>query len=248
MAVFKFRPMDEIINEVRTIAGRLLNEHVLRLKPEEFIAAFVKPEHVDVLRTTESIVGRVGDMYVMTNIIASGVHAKVYISFSYSSPPIIIPSYASEGYRDTAPWEVVDKIVKYVDERVRIGRMFGDAIDALHYLNNNCGNAAAMSVLFPALPSIIDAIDPNPDSTTKKRAKRIVEAKSFGSTPKLPPEVKARMFECSNLIMNTLMLGTDNLPESKTKGEATLKVSSLATSFDDFIYAALGQREPATFV
>ena len=243
MAVFKFRTMDALKASIKSISGRLLDHHIITLTPDEFIAAFIRPEHVDVLKTTQSIVGNVGDSYFTTRVSS----ANIYVHFGQSKPPIILPQYVRDGYRDTAPWEVVDKLIKHIKERVRIGRMFGDAIDALHYLNDNCGNAAAMAVMFPALPTIMQVADPNPESTSAKRAHKLVEAKSFGTLPKLPREVKARMIECSNLITNTLMIEPAPVKEIPSS-HAKFQVYAVSSSATNFIYDAIGQNVEATFV
>lgn len=243
MAVFKFRTMDALKASIKAISGRLLDHHIVTLSPDEFIAAFIRPEHVDVLKTTQSIVGNIGDSYFTTTV----APAHLYVSFGWNKPPIIVPQYVRDGYRDTAPYEVVDKIIKYIEERVRIGRMFGDAVDALHYLNDNCGNAAAMAVMFPALPTVMNSISDNPESTSAKRAHKLVEAKSFGTLPKLPREVKTRMIECSNLITNTLMIESTAAKEIPS-GHAKLQVYSVSSSATNFIYDAIGQNVEATFI
>jgi hypothetical protein len=244
MAVFSFRTIDQLNRGIQSLADRLINPSQLVLTPDEFIAAFINPDHVAALKQVGALVGSAGSQFVMPDIMSSsGARCKNYISFGYSTPPIIIPDYANEGMQLSAPEELRTKIIAWVDQRVHLGTMFGDAIDALHWLNDNCGNASAMAVMFPALPTILKEFDSDPESLSFKRAKRIVDAKSFGTLPKLPREVKQRILECSDLLLTVSMLEYDNLP-SLNKSEALMKIHDVShpVKRPDFIYAALNEK------
>lgn len=242
MAVFSFRTMDQLFTGIKTLASRLIDPSQLVLTPDEFIACFINPDHVASLKQVGALVGGIGQYYVSPKLATSdGNTCPTYCSFGYSSPPIIIPDYATDGLQPATPDELRAKITAWVDERVRIGNMFGDALDALHWLNDNCGNASAMAVMFPALPTILKAFDPEPESTSSKKAKRIADAKSFGSLPKLPREVKQRMIECSDLLLTVSMLESGSPPSTK-KGEALVKMNGQPkTQRCDFIYVSWGQ-------
>lgn len=250
MAVFTWRTMDEIRSGVRKLANRLITGHNLTLTPDEFIASFIDPEHVPVLKTTAQIVGHVGEDTARIKLsTVGGLKLECSLMFGGSMPPIILPHYIAQGPRSTAPAEVTDKINAWLEERVRLGRFFGDAIDALSWLNDNCGNANAMAVMFPALPTILRTYDSDPDSMATKRAVKMTNAKSFGSLPKLPREVKARFIECSDLLLAVSMLEGD--AERKVKRHhAFIYNAHLAAGsrLDHVVYTALGQTADASFV
>jgi hypothetical protein len=249
MAVYKMRTMDEIFAALKKVARRLTDECTLTLSPNEFIQAFVLPEHVEPLKQVQGIVGTVGDTSSLTKLATSeGTLVYTYITFGFSEPPIILPKYIRDGMTSAAPDSIVEKVTAFVDERFRLGRIFGDAVDALHYLNEHSGNAAAMSVFFPALPTLLSLSDPNPDSANAKRAKRLAESKSFGSLATLPREVKLRMLEVSSLVMTASMLEESSGKNGVKTGETTLSVSHPVDDLPDFVWATQGQFNAASFI
>lgn len=254
MAVFSWRTMDALQTGVKTLSSRLLGSSHLVLSADEFIEAFINPDHVGPLKQTQALVGAFGS-YAQTFKLYQGEQRTcygAYCTFGYNEPPIIIPRYVEkEGVRSTAPEPVAQKISSWLDERVRLGNMFGDALDALHWLNDNCGNAAAMAVMFPALPTILKAFDPEPDSSSSKKARKIADAKSFGSLPRLPREVKQRMIDCSDLLLTTSMLEAAPATASLKRGEAEMYLTGAIDKRPDFIWAAILDGKPtkeASFV
>lgn len=250
MTVYSWRILDSLINGVRSTASRLLDNYNVKISGDEFVQTYIKPEHVEPLRTTQKIVGLVGSTSVLTSFtLNDGKTTSIYITFAGGKPPIIIPNYVTEGPTEHAPAEVMARISEYAEERVRLGRLFGDAIDALHYLNDACGNANAMGVMFPALPTLFSSVASNDDDPNAKRGRRIADAKSFGKLPKLPRSVTNRILECSNLVLNTMMLEPLHAEDGKQlKHEATLRVSAMETHHSNFIYDAIGQVRQASFV
>jgi hypothetical protein len=253
MAVFTYRIMDALYNVVRRASNDLLGESDFRLSPDDFIATFVRSEHVGPLKTTESLVGSVGDSSTSSKIrMEDNNRAGIYIRFVGTTPPIILPPYIVDGPNPFADPAIVAKLTEYVTERVRLGLMFGDALDTLHYLNDNCGNASAMAVMFPCLPAMFTEagrFENDPESQHYKRATRIREAKTFGTLPRVLPEVKDRMLMASNLIQNVMMLDKSKGSSTKSKhGEAIISVSHVEVPYENFIYASLGQEKAASFV
>ena len=251
MTVYSYRILDELYTGIRRTASKLLDGYNVKLNASEFVKAFIEPDHVEPLKKTEELVGMVGEVYAnpVSFALSDGKLANFRVTFARNKPPIILPNYLKNGPVKSAPAETIGKLKAYADERVRIGRMFGDALDAVRYLNDACGNAPAMAVMFPAIPALFRYFDTSPDSPNAKRAQKIVDAKSFGVLPRLPPEVKARMLECSNLVLNTMML--EPLPaadQKATKNEATLEIVGMKTEYNDFIYEVLGQIKPAAFI
>lgn len=252
MAVYKFRTMDALYGAIRRIGGTLFGDFRCKLTAPEFISAFIQPEHVAPLRQVQDMVGLVGNHAFYSKFMTSDdVEAKLTVLFARNEPPIILPNYVSDGVTKSAPEDVVLKMRAFVDERVRLGRLFGDAIDSVRYLNDHCGNANAMSVMFPVLPALMKYADPDGqnDSSFAKRASKLASAKSFGTLPKLPQAVKQRILEASNAVQTSLMLDQTNGPDEKhARGTAFINVERLTDNAHDFIYEALGQKQPASFV
>lgn len=253
MAVYKFRTMDLLYAAVRKVAHNLIGDFNVTLSGPEFVSAFIKPEHVEPLRQTQDIVGLVGDLSTYSKFDTSdGIQTELILRFARNEPPIILPRYVCKGVVKTAPEDTVAKLRAYVDERVRLGRLFGDALDTLRYINDNCGNASAMNIMFPVLPALMVYADPDSssDSTFAKRANKLVSAKSFGTLPKLPRQVTSRMLEASNVVQTGLMLEapTSALASKSERGDAIITVNRLGDGVSDFIYEALGQKMAASFV
>ena len=246
MAVFTWRTMDDIKSAVGVFANRLLSGSVYIMPPDDFIAAFIEPDHVAPLKQTQDLVGFVGNTSAGIKLWTSDkVQTLAACAFGGSQPPIILPHYVTNGVTRHCPDDLRSRIQSWLDERYRLGRMFGDAWDAIYWLNDNCGNAAAMSVMFPALPSLLKTSAPDAEATNAKRAQRIVNSKSFGSLPKLPREVKVRMMECSDLMMSVSMLEAPASYSIKPR-EAYLDVGSIMR-VPDFIYGHFGQQKDASF-
>lgn len=246
MPVLTWRTMDELKNVIKNFNERLLTGSEFMLSPKEFILAFIDPEHVPMLKQVQDMVGDVGSTFSYTKLTtAGGIGITTSITFGAGKPPIILPQYIHGGLHKTAPEQVTAKIQAWIDERFNLGRMFGDAWDSIYWLNDNCGNAAAMSVMFPALPTLLKRCSEDPNASSSKRADKIVGAKSFGSLPKLPREVKTRMLECSDLLINVAMLEAPAPAPLKSK-YALFQVQT-PTGIPDFIYAQLGQSKEASF-
>lgn len=246
MAVFTWRTLDDIKGAIALYAQRLLSGSVFILPPEEFIAAFIEPDHVGPLKQTQDLVGFVGNTTATLKLWTTDkIETRAGCAFGSSQPPIILPHYVSNGLTRHAPETVRTKVQNWLDERYRLGRMFGDAWDSIYWLNDNCGNAAAISVMFPALPSLLKTAAPDAEATNAKRAQRIASAKSFGSLPKLPREVKVRMMECSDLMLSVSMLEAPASFDVKPR-EAYMDIGTIAR-VPDFIYAHFGQQKEASF-
>lgn len=252
MAVYKFRTMDALYGAIRRVGNTLFGDFRCKLTGPEFVSAFIQPEHIAPLRQVQDIVGLVGNHSFYSKFMTTDdVETKITVLFNRNEPPIILPNYVSTGVISSAPDDVLLKIRTFVDERVRLGRLFGDAIDAVRYLNDHCGNANAMAVMFPVLPALMKYADPDgeADSAFAKRANKLASAKSFGTLPKLPQAVKQRILEASNVVQTSLMLEQTNGPDDKyERGTAFINVERLTDNAHDFIYKALGQKQPASFV
>lgn len=206
MSVYNYRITDDIRYNIKQLAEMFFARTRLVITPDEFVAAFIDPEHVGKLREVQELVGFTGQNSIQTTVQSTaGGRYTVYLTFG-GNAPIIIPQYAGKGLQPTCPDDVRAKIVGWVDERVRFGEAFGDAYDAVNLLNENCGDAAAMRVMLPCLPTVMAAQSADQDHRTVKRAKRVAESKRFGSLPRLPQSVKQRLIDISAVVNSVAMV------------------------------------------
>lgn len=253
MAVFTFKALDTIMTGVRHLAARLTETSNLVLTPDEFITGFIDPQHVEPLMTTQRLVGHVGySMADFNHDTIAGTQFTLRCSFGGSSSPIIIPSYVKKGLQPTAPEDVRAKIQSWLEERARIGELFGDALDAVNYLNDHCGNQGAFMALFPALPTVFK-VGARGDQKAEARAKKMSESTSLTGLPRLPVEVKRRINECSEVLMNLTMVDPNESRLATKRQHADISMYSRHTPRPDFIYAAITEDatvkvKPAAFV
>lgn len=226
--VFGTRMLDMLESSLRGLSSKIFGKTQLVLSADEFISAFINPEHIETLHKVRELVGNVGMNSTHTKFDTSD-GLKCVLSLSFSGwPPITMPQYVRLGVQPTCPFEVRERIAAWVDERYRLGCAFGDALDALYYLNTTCGDAKAMSLMLPCLPTIMAGVSEDGDNKTVKRARKITAAKSFGKLPALPVIIKQRLIEVSAIVNATSLV--DGAPDITTgKGDAVLAFYS----FDD---------------
>lgn len=206
MSVYSYRIISDIEYNVRQVAEMFFARTKLVLSPSEFIAAFINPEHIEKLRDVQELVGFVGQNSMGTTLASTtGSRYSVALTFT-GNAPIIIPQYAGQGLQPTCPPDVLAKIVGWLDERTRFGNAFGDVMDAVSMLNEQCGDAAAMRVMLPCLPTIMASLHSSDDDTNTKRAKKVAQAKKFGSLPRLPQSIKQRLLEISAIVNSTALV------------------------------------------
>ncbi len=231
MPVFSPNQISQLTGSIRILATMMLDKMPFSLSGDEFISAYIAPEHVSLLKQTEELIGMVGNNYGATSALANDTHyCEVHIAFVTSSP-IIVPNYVRHGYQASVPAAVKAKLSNWLTERIRMGEMFGDALDALYYLNDTCGDIRAVGIMFPALPVVLGAISSDPEATSNRRAKKLVEGKGFGSLPRLPREVKDRLVDVSNLLTATTLITDAAMPEyEKHDARFTLQSQSVRRS------------------
>jgi hypothetical protein len=214
MAVYSHRMMNDLYSSLSTMATTFFSRMPLMLDPDEFVAAFIAPEHVGKLRDVEELVGHVGTSNFGVDIAGTdGVKLPWTVVFGFR-PPIILPAYVKGGLQSTCPDHVLDKITAWVDERVRFGRVFGDAYDALGELNEVCTDVRAISTMLPCFPVIMGSITEDADAKTSKRAQSLTQSKRFGQLPALPREVKSRLLEVSAIVSSVSLLKDSPIPET----------------------------------
>jgi len=216
MPVFTLPMITDLGVQVRHLATKFYEAHPFSLTADEFIESFIDPLHVKTLHQTEEICGRIGNTsYAHYSAKTNDNHAfKVALTF-YGESPIIIPQYVAHGLQPTAPDTMRERIQNWIEERWSYGCTFGDAVDALNYLNDVCGDARAFTVMFPVLPTLLRNINKEPEARTSKRAKKLTELRGCGSLPSLPRRVTQRLQEISHLLTAVNMI--EQVPTVKLK-------------------------------
>lgn len=215
MAIFPPRRHGELNGALIRRANVLFNVMALKLTPDEFIDAYILPEHVGPLQMVREIAGEIGGWYTNTTVHHEGVSMRATVMFQ-TKPPIIIPQYVASGVRMGASPTVVSKINAWVQERIRIGSLLGHAIDGLEWLNNNASDMRAVRALFPALPILLKDTATDEKSPTAKMALRLDSNKTVTSLPRLPREVTRDLHEASHIITSTTLIESSN---AETKPE-----------------------------
>ena len=229
MTVYSYRMLDLLKTSLENMAATLFSKTPLILGADEFLAAFVDPNHIPVLKQVEELC-RPQTAAQATTILHTddGEPLNMQIQF-IGAAPVILPQYVRHGLQPTCPQEIKDKVTSWVAERVNFGRAFGDAQDAITYLNDNCGDVEAMSLMLPCLPSIMAGISTDGDSKTVKRAQKLTAIKRFGKLPRIPRAVTARLAEASALV-NAVTLMQDAPMPTLVRYDAHFKVANLGGS------------------
>jgi hypothetical protein len=219
---------------VRLLSDRMLKYMHVPLTPDEFVATYIRPEHVGVLHETEAACGFIGST---SGSLASGVdNLRLYVSF-IGRPPIILPEYIKNEIQPDAPPEVVKRIRDFATQRVELGNKFGTAIDALYWLNGNCRDVNSFRVMFPALPALLNQLSDDPKSVTSKQAARLASVRNFAPLPAISQEGLQAMREASALLQAASMLPKPEITSYGTgaPGEAIVT------------FASYSVRQPNTF-
>lgn len=219
MAVVSWKTLEVYTSSLKSLAEKFFDRTPLTLSGDEFVAAFIHPDHIEKLREVQALVGFVGSSSCSSTLATSdGQTATVGVSF-YGSSPVILPQYVKRGLQPTCPQPVHDKIMAWIDDRVKFGTAFGDAIDAIGYLNDTCGDLRAMSIMLPCLATVMGQVSDDADNKTVKRARKLSSQRSFGALPKMPLATKQRLVEVSALV-NSVTLVLDATPPEMQRGDA----------------------------
>lgn len=212
MPVLNYGQITEVLNTLKSVCSRTLSKSPCYLTREQFIEAFIQPDHVDKLREVHDLIGSPGaggrNIKVQTTITDADTPLVSYMSF-LKNPGILVPDYIKSSYDPTTDAGKV--IMAWAAERREIGLLLGDAYSALSTLNEMCGNAKALALMFPALTPIMARVgasasgELNQDNPLAKRARAISNAKSIGSLPSLPREVIERIRSASAMVSAMIM-------------------------------------------
>ncbi len=212
--IMNHRRIDDLHTAIKYRASKYINAAKLTLTGDEFIDAFINPEHVEILRKTQGLTGSIGSRYYHSCSYRQDVHGVGRVgllSLNFQGhAPIIIPNYVeSNGVAVTAPEEVVAKIAEFVRERDRVGHMFGLAYAIIDWLAKNCKDMRAARTLFPALTLLMKDAYPNVDSAGYRQAEKLQQASASENLPMLDRERKNKFIEASNLLVATTLLPSE---------------------------------------
>ena len=192
--------------------GAALIKSSLYLTKDEFIEAFVRPEHVSKIREVYDLLGerRTGPVQVTLNTDPTDADPRIAADIVFfDDPGVFLPSYAKTSFNFATPAGA--KVLEWAAERRRLGLVVGDAIDAIETLNAMCGNSLALSVCFPAIGSIMTRASEAKDQAlidkdpVVRRGRAIGNGKSIGSMPSLPREVIDRIRTASATVQALLL-------------------------------------------
>jgi hypothetical protein len=208
--IFSPNRLDAIRSAFASRASKLTRAQRHYLSNQDFIKAFIAPEHLPILKTTEEICGLIGNNGGVSTMLAipdTNIKVRLYLSFYRSKPPIITPQYVTNGPLEPDNFGV-QGVVTWLTERVRQGLLLGDAFEALSYLNNTCSDARAFRAVFPAIAVLVNdcARSDDPKDPMRKLAARIQNNQEVRTLPRLPREAMQRLISASDLINATTLL------------------------------------------
>lgn len=233
MPVYSHRMMHDLSSSLISMSQTFFSRMPLILEPDEFLAAFVVPEHVAKLREVEELAGFIGVTSINSDVVGhEGTALKVEIGFGIR-PPVILPRYVTGGLQSTCPEHVRERIAAWIDERLRFGRAFGDAYDALNHLNEVCADTRAMTIMLPCFPNIMGSISDDAEAKTTKRAQALAHSKSVGQLPRLPREVKERLQEVSAIVNSVALMKDAPTPEIPNQHARIVRSTYHASHADD---------------
>lgn len=215
MPVYAYKIMEQLNASLNGLAATMFAKTPLILSGDEFLSAFVHPDHVPMLKEVQELCKTTTGQSVLTIIdTADGERLNINVSFG-GQAPVNMPQYVRHGMQPTCPESVRSKITAWVEERASFGRAFGDVQDALGYLNDNCGDARAMAVMLPCFATIMGGISTEGESVAVKRARKLTNVTAFGSLPRLPMQVKKRLSEAAAIVNASTLMSDAPYPTLK---------------------------------
>lgn len=198
----------EIKNVISDRKDKALTTLMCTITPDEFISTFIKPEHIELLKSTREIVGDIGaTWYVSSKIHHGEITCGIAIEFMGGKSPIIVPKYVEQSAQPSAPADVIERISKYIGKRIDIGSLFGDVWDTICWANSAVSDIRGLRTLLPCLPTLLMDINSDHKSSSHKIATKLIADNRVSLLPTLPREVKLRMLDASNLVTATTLLG-----------------------------------------
>ena len=213
MPVYSYRMIEQLQSSLSNMAATMFSRSPLILTGDEFLTAFVDAEHIPMLKQVQDICRPAVAGWANTIFYAAdGESVEMQIQFG-GTAPVILPQYVRHGLQPTCPQDIRDKVDTWLAERVNFGRAFGDVQDAITYLNDNCGDIEAMTLMLPCIPSIMSNISTDGESKAVKKAQKLASIRRFGKLPRLPRQVTQRLAEVSALVNAVTLMQDAPVPE-----------------------------------
>lgn len=222
MPVYSYKTLDPILSEVEYAAARFFNHMPLILSTKEVEQAFIRNEHVEVLKTAHDIVGGFSSSMPIPLIDVSDegrIRVRV-VAETYRGLPL--PAYAANGLSPDCPSDVRNKIVSWAKQRVELGLQFNIVRDAIRELNELCNDAGTLRAMVPCLPYLMSKISDIEDSVISKRASKVAAMRSVGRVPMLPRQVKDDVLAAAGVVGSVGLLDEAPVPTPKA-GEVVLQ-------------------------
>ena len=227
MPVYGTKIIEDLCTSLSSLADKMFTKTTMVMKDEEMLAAYIIPDHLTMLKEVQAMCDPGTNTYVISHeTCTNGAVMRLDYCFKGCSS-VIMPKYVTKGLQPFCPEHLRTRVKDFVDQRHAFGTAFGDVRDALHYLNATCGDARAMAVMLPCLPTIMSNMSPDPDSPAVKRARKLKSSSGFGALPPLPREVKNRLMEVSAIVNSVTLLSDAHTPTVQ-KHDAYITAAYLA--------------------
>lgn len=191
-----------IKNTATQVATDAFDKTACHLTNEEFIEAFLEPDHVKELSHVYDLIG--GQTAENQHVLVPNMVAFMHFR---KQPKIMVPKYIAHSLNRNS--DAGRKVVKWAERRRELGIMVADAVEIMDWLNVEAGNAKAFSLVFGALLPIMLAYNPHePDNFLHTKARSIANTSAIGKIPRFTPEVTERVRECSAM-MQAFMMTSD---------------------------------------
>jgi hypothetical protein len=204
----------DVADALRAIAENFFTRTRLVITADEFVAAFIQPDHAEKLVDVQAMVGRIGMHSGGTSLpVPDAPSGALRFSYAFSGePPCLIPQYVANGLVPSCPERLLQRITEWTNERFRIGKAFGTLFDGIEYLNYRCTDIRAMAVMMPVLPALMAQTSLVEDSAVVKRAQRLSQNTKVPKLPKLLPVQREALRDASALVSMAIMVKDAPMP------------------------------------
>jgi len=187
MPVFSYKTMNDIRNAFTQLKARVQTATCAEMTWKEYVTCAIQPDHLDILSRAAMIVGQFGNaiqhcaMSIDDRSGKCGNTVHVVRTIRPGAQKLPLPNYASKGFIDDAPAELVNRVYSKMDEARSMIWKLDRAEAELTQLNDICENSKQLKVLFPALPSVMGIA-----YAETKRAASVAKLGAYRGAPSLP--------------------------------------------------------------
>lgn len=218
----------QIEQVIDRLAQRLVNNIKNTVTHDDIIKCFIKPEHRQMSVDMFDIFGATGSArfsYVHSYKGDNRATLQVAVAFGDKDTHFSIPNYASGGMVPDAPEDAVERINKWVQKRIAIGREFGFAKDTFMTIADRCASPKAVVFLMPSVLTLIANI---PIENGDVKLKKFHDALTRTGQPPLPaltPALREATMAAAATFTRALLL--DHKSETAVAHPVNLMLSSV---------------------